>query len=81
MEVYKAAGNDLTLTACVDGKHSTCSLHYAGVAIDLRTRDLPPSDVQKLIAEIKECLGGNFDVLLEVDHMHIEFQPKATPTA
>ena len=76
MEVYKAAGHDITITACVDGKHTTGSLHYAGAAIDLRTRDLPPGDVAKLIAQIKACLGDDFDVLLEVDHIHIEFQPK-----
>jgi hypothetical protein len=76
MEVYKAAGHDLTITACVDGKHTTCSLHYAGAAIDLRTRDVPAGDVSKLIAQIKAALGDDFDVLLEVDHIHIEFQPK-----
>jgi len=76
MEVYKAAGHDLTITACVDGKHSTGSLHYTGAAIDIRTRDLPPADVQKVLAQIKECVGGDFDVLLETDHIHIEFQPK-----
>ncbi len=71
-----AAGHDLTITACVDGKHTTCSLHYAGAAIDLRTRDVPAGDVSKLIAQIKAALGDDFDVLLEVDHIHIEFQPK-----
>jgi len=76
MEVYKAAGHDLTITACVDGRHTTGSLHYAGAAIDIRTRDLPPADVPKLMAQIKECVGGDFDVLLETDHIHIEFQPK-----
>ncbi len=76
MEVYREAGHDLTITACVDGKHTTGSLHYAGAAIDLRTRDLAPADVQKVLAQMKACLGGDFDVLLEVDHIHIEFQPK-----
>ncbi len=75
-EVYKAAGHDLTITACLDGKHTTGSLHYAGAAIDIRTRDLPPADVPKVMAQIKECVGGDFDVLLETDHIHIEFQPK-----
>ncbi len=77
MEAYKALGHDmLVITACVDGRHTTGSLHYAGAAIDLRTRDLPPADVPKLIAQIKACMGDDFDVLLEVDHIHIEFQPK-----
>jgi hypothetical protein len=76
MEVYNTAGHDLTITACVDRKHATGSLHYAGAAIDIRTRDLPPADVQKVLAQIKACVGDDFDVLLETDHIHIEFQPK-----
>ncbi len=80
MEAYKAAGHDLMITACVDGKHMAGSLHYAGAAIDLRTRDVAPADVQKLIAQIKSSLGDDFDVLLEVDHIHIEFQPKQSLT-
>ncbi len=52
------------------------SLHYAGAAIDIRTRDIPLADVQKLIARIKACLGEDFDVVLETDHLHLEYQPK-----
>lgn len=68
-EVYKAAGHDLTITACVDGKHTAGSLHYAGAAMDLRTCDLPPADVPKILAQIRDCVGGDFDVLREVDHI------------
>ena len=75
--VYEEAGHDFTITACVDGKHMAGSLHYAGAAIDVRTRDLAPADVQAILAQIKVCLGAEFDVLLELDHIHIEFQPKA----
>jgi hypothetical protein len=78
--VYREAGHGLTITACVDGKHTTGSLHYAGAAIDLRTRDLSQADVEKVRVQIKECLGADFDVLLEVDHLHIEFQPKQSLT-
>jgi hypothetical protein len=78
--VYEEAGHDFTVTACVDGKHMAGSLHYAGAAIDVRTRDIPLADVQKLIARIKVCLADDFDVLLEVDHIHIEFQPKQALT-
>ena len=78
--VYDEAGHDFTITACVDGKHMVGSLHYAGAAIDVRTRDIPLADVQKLIARIKACLGDDFDVLLEVDYLHIEFEPKQSLT-
>jgi len=49
-----------------------------GVALDVRTRDIPPADVQKLLARVKGCVGGDFDVLLEVDH--VEFPPKQSLT-
>jgi len=78
--VYEEAGHDLTITACVDGRHMAGSLHYAGAAIDVRTRDLPAADLPKLIARIKTCLADDFDVLVEADHVHIEFQPKQSLT-
>jgi hypothetical protein len=78
--VYAEAGHDFVITAGVDGKHATGSLHYAGAAIDVRTRDVPAADVPKLLARINACLGDDFDVLLEVDHIHIEFQPKVPLT-
>jgi hypothetical protein len=74
--VFAQAGVDLTITACVDGKHSVGSLHYAGAAIDVRTRDVPADKLPKLVAQIKACLGDDFDVLQEATHLHIEHQPK-----
>ena len=71
--VYEKAGHDFTITTCVDGQHSRGSLHYAGAAIDVRTRDVPAGDLPKLVSRI---LGPDFDVVLETDHVHLEFQPK-----
>ena len=48
---------------------------------DIRTNDVPAIEVPKLVARIKSCVGDDFDVLLEADHLHIEFQPKAPLTA
>ncbi len=74
--VYEEAGHDFTVTACVEGKHSIASLHYAGAAIDVRTRDIAAAEVVKLAARMRECLGGDFDVVIEMDHLHLEHQPK-----
>ncbi|HWR51224.1 MAG TPA: hypothetical protein VN428_08965 [Bryobacteraceae bacterium] len=74
--VFEEAGVDLVVTACVDGKHSAGSLHYAGQAVDLRTRDLAAEARPKLGVRIRECLGEDYDVVLEPDHIHLEFQPK-----
>jgi hypothetical protein len=74
--VFEEAHVDLMLTSCLEGKHSQGSLHYAGQAVDLRTRDVAPADRAKLVARLRECLGADYDMVLEVDHIHIEFQPK-----
>lgn len=78
---YEAMGVDCVITACVDGKHSPSSLHYAGAAVDLRTRDVPTEQRAALAARLRACLGEDHDVILEADHIHIEFQPKKPLTA
>lgn len=76
--VYKrVAGIEMTITACTDGVHKEGSLHYVGLAFDSRTRDVPADKLDLLLDEIRAALGGmEFDVVMEVDHLHCEFQPK-----
>jgi hypothetical protein len=69
-------GVDCVVTACVDGVHQAGSLHYCGLAVDLRIRDFRPGDADKAVARIKQCLGADYDVVLEKDHLHLEYQPK-----
>ncbi len=77
--VYRLlAGRECVVTSFNDGKHGRDSLHYEGMAADLRTRDLPLH--QKLavfhaLRALLEPLG--FDVVLESDHIHLEYDPKA----
>mgnify|MGYP001945775587 CR=1 FL=1 len=77
-QVYKSYGQDLVITSANDGRHSYTSLHYAGAAVDLRIRYFS-KEVQLIVhKEIQEKLNtSDFDVVLESDHIHIEFQPKA----
>ena len=79
--VYQEAGADCMAPACVDGKHMAGSFHYAGAAVDLRTHNVAPAELNKLLARIRECVGGDYDVILEIDHLHLEFQPKTPLTA
>ncbi len=79
--VCAVMGVDCVVTACVDGVHKSGSLHYCGLAVDLRSRDFRPGDVDKAIARIKQCLGADYDVVLETDHIHVEFQQKQPLTA
>jgi hypothetical protein len=55
-------------------------MHYAGAAVDIRTRDLAPEEQKKFEARVRECLGEDFDVVLEETHLHLEFQPKRSLT-
>ena len=67
---------DLVVTSLLDGAHSSTSLHYAGAAADLRTNNLEPAELATAAAELKRRLGRHYDVLIEVDHIHLEYQPR-----
>jgi hypothetical protein len=45
-------------------------------AFDLRTRDTPIKILPLIKKDLQEALTDEFDVVLEKDHFHIEFQPK-----
>ena len=66
------------VTSVTDGKHSEKSLHYRGLAIDVRTRHLTDWKQREIVSMVKIALGLDFDVVLEDDHLHIEFDPKET---
>lgn len=75
-EVYRQHSIEFVITSVMEGTHTRASIHYAGGAADLRR---PPSDdvANLLINDLKLALGEDFDVILEGDHIHMEFQPKA----
>ena len=64
------------ITSASDGTHGPHSLHYKGKALDLRTNTIPRHALQAVYADLKTALGSQFDVVLETDHFHIEFDPK-----
>jgi len=64
------------ITSALDGKHSTQSLHYKGKALDWRIRHLKDGEAELVTKFIRLDLGQQFDVVLEKDHIHIEFDPK-----
>jgi len=81
-DAFKEFGQeDLVITSVNDAKHSYTSLHYDGRAVDIRTKNIPRDFVRQLVLHIGECLGTDFDVLLEDyggsnEHCHIEWQPR-----
>ena len=73
-------GVDCVCTSALDSRHMTGSLHYKGLAVDLRTYTLPGGYVgegaQKATKLLKDRLGSDYDVVLESDHLHVEYDPK-----
>jgi len=73
--VLQEMGEKLVVTSCLEGRHERNSLHYAGLAFDLRTRTLKV-DPSEVTGRLREALGPEYDVVLEPDHIHVEFQPE-----
>lgn len=64
----------MTITSGNDSIHMKNSLHYENKAIDIRSKDMKYPVGTTLY--IRKALGKNYDVILERDHIHIEYQPK-----
>jgi len=65
----------LVVTALTDGVHKEGSLHYRGYAADLRSRDVPTWQLGHLLDATHQTLGLSWDVVQEVDHIHVEYDP------
>lgn len=65
---------EITVTSAKDGKHMRKSKHYTGEAIDIRTRDMKYKQIVKNVLQL--VLEPCFDVVLESDHIHIEYDIK-----
>ena len=70
---------DCVITSANDSKHGPNSLHYMGQALDLRTRHLNEQGLQAVFHKLKEALGEQFDVVLESDHIHLEWDVPEKP--
>ncbi|MFY9268546.1 MAG: hypothetical protein WAO55_02230 [Candidatus Manganitrophaceae bacterium] len=75
-EIHKRlVGRDAIITSAREGMHKRSSLHYQGKVIDLRTSDMGPGTPEEVVRELKNALGFQFDVILESDHIHVEYDP------
>jgi len=75
-EIYANKGINMVITSVSDSVHSKTSLHYSGFACDLRTNGISITIINSIVDEIKLRLTKEFDIIFEVDHIHIEYQPK-----
>tara|TARA_R110001583_G_scaffold34551_1_gene115878 strand:- start:26827 stop:27126 length:300 start_codon:yes stop_codon:yes gene_type:complete len=73
--IWQQHGQELVVTAGLDGTHSAGSLHYYGRAIDLRTRYFDKAAAVAVAGELRDALGSDFDVVLHSSHVHVEYDP------
>ena len=71
----RVAGVEAEITSVSDGTHGRGSLHFKGFGMDFRTRDVPAVLQSQLKDQIKGTLGPEFDVVLEGNHLHVEWDP------
>lgn len=67
------------ITSANDSKHMDGSLHYANKAFDLRTYNLVGPNRQmaeQWVRKMQLVLGEDYDIVLETDHVHIEYDKK-----
>ncbi len=69
--------DELVITSVTDGTHMRGSKHYTGMAFDARIRDVVESRAREIARSIGKQLGGDYDVILEESHLHVEYDPKS----
>jgi hypothetical protein len=75
-DVYDDYGYECWITSGCEGKHRKTSLHYSGYAHDYRTFHIKVGDLLNMYNAISEGLGDDYDVVLEEDHFHVEYDPE-----
>ncbi len=75
--VYQEHNQEFRLTSGTEGMHMAGSLHFSGGAFDCGIRGIGSVEAKKIRDEISSRLQGEFDVVLEKNHIHVEYQPKS----
>jgi hypothetical protein len=70
LELIRQRGD--TVTSGLEGEHSPGSLHYDGLAVDVRFA----KDRTDQIASYKRELPEDYSILAEASHLHISYDPE-----
>lgn len=75
--IYKDHGHfdGVIVTSGLDGVHSAGSLHYYGLALDFGIHPFTSPIVDRIVVDLRLALGNSYDVVLEKDHIHVEYDP------
>ena len=66
-----------TITSAMDGTHMANSKHYTGDALDWRIWESNAAGLtDTIVDEMRYYLGSDYDVILESNHIHVEYDPK-----
>lgn len=76
--IYRANNLQFVVTSMTDSHDDRPkSLHLKGLAVDIRTRDIPPGLLDQVFKSVQAVLNPKgFDVAPEGDHLHVEYDPK-----
>lgn len=69
-------GIEIIITSGMEGEHSINSKHPKGDAVDIRTWYYKKGEAAKLVKAVKAKIDKNYDIILESDHIHLEYDPK-----
>lgn len=74
--IWSQHGKPLTITEYMGGGHSPRSRHYAGYALDMRSRIFGEPEKVVVVRKLKAELGKDYDVINHPTHFHVEYDPK-----
>jgi hypothetical protein len=74
--VYESHGLDMVVTSVADGTHNRKSLHYKGLAFDVRTRNMDVVQQNAVVTDLERVMPTGWDIVLESDHIHVEYDWK-----
>jgi hypothetical protein len=78
--VYSEFNEEMVVTSLTDGIHPDVkNIHGRGYAADLRIAGLAPDRPKDIRDELQRRLFPlGYDIVLEADHIHAEWDPKPT---
>lgn len=74
--LFEHNGVNCVITSANDAVHSNTSLHYNGCALDFRIKHIELMTAKEIVRKANDALGQDFDIILESNHIHAEYQPK-----